>query len=768
MDRFGQQLEIVRQRTAALYQHLRAASPQHHPQLLAAYDELCTTLNELDTAKDDLLRSIVERTRVEQALRESEARFRSLVQNSSDVITVLGADGTIIYESASIERILGYKADALIGKSAFALIHPDDLPAVLKVFNIGLQTPGTPLHAEYRFQHHDGSWRYVESIGANLLDVPTISGVVINSRDVTDRTHTEQALRESEERFRQLAENIREVFWMTDVEKNQVIYVSPAYEQMWGYTTQSLYQSATSFLDAIHPDDRPRILAALEDQRREVYNEEYRIVRPSGEIRWIWDRAFPIRNQHGEIYRTAGIAEDITERKQTEAQLLHHAMHDVLTGLPNRALFMNHLEHALARTKRYNSYAFAVLFCDLDRFKQINDSLGHLVGDQVLIGTAHRLEACLRPNDIVARLGGDEFVIFLDAINDIGEVTDIAHRIQQSLSVPFHVNGHELVTTTSIGVVMNTTMEYASPQDLLRDSNIAMYRAKALGKARHVVFDQTMYAHAVAVFQMEADLRHAIERQEFRLHYQPIVSLTSGTIVGAEALLRWEHPQRGLVLPTTFIQLAEETGLIHHIGEWVLRTACAQTKAWHAVQHVPLFVTVNLSARQFQHADLSTLIGHILEETGLDSEYLKLELTESSLMDHPEVTAATLQQLRMTGSHLLIDDFGTGYSSLSRLKLYPIDTLKIDQSFVRGIATNSNDAAIITATIAMAHSLNLTVIAEGVETEQQRAFLRQHQCDMIQGNLIGQPMQPGTLTPLLQHGLLPATMAGSNDASHGS
>ncbi len=753
-DRLSQQFEIVRQRADVLVQRSREASPQHQAALTAACEELRSTLDELEAAKEELLHSLVERARVEQALRESEARFRSLVQNSSDVITVLGADGTIIYESASIERILGYTAAELTGKNAFALIHPEDLPAVLQIFNQVLQAADSPLHAEYRFQHRDGSWRYLESTGTNLLNVPTISGLVINSRDVTDRNRIEQALRESEERFRQLAENIHEVFWMTDVERNQLIYVSPAYEQVWGRTTQSLRENPASYLDMIHPEDRLYVRHTLEDQRRGTYNKEYRIVRPNGDIRWIWDRAFPIRNHHGEIYRIAGIAEDITERKQTEAQLVHHAMHDVLTQLPNRALFMTHLEHALARTKRHTSYAFAVLFCDLDRFKNINDSLGHLLGDQVLVESAYRLAQCLRPNDIVARFGGDEFVVFLDAISTIDEATDIADRIQQSLAVPFQLNGHELVITTSIGIVMSTTTEYASPQDLLRDSNIAMYQAKALGKARHAVFDHTMYAHAIASFQLEADLRHAIERQEFRLRYQPIVSLHSGTVVGVEALLRWEHPERGTIMPSHFIQVAQETGLILRIEEWVLRMACAQAKAWHVEQQVPLFVTVNLSAQQFEHADLSARIEQILAETGLDPQHIKLELPESSLMDHQDAVAATLQQLRMTGCHLLIDDFGTGYSSLSRLKLYPIDTLKIDQSFVRGIATNPNDAAIVVATIVMAHSLNLTVVAEGVETEQQVSFLRQHRCDFIQGYLIGSPMRPEALTPYFQHNVL--------------
>jgi len=752
LDKFAQQVDAVRQHGTALRQHVHNNAPLHL--IDAAYDAFCSTLAELDAAKHDLLHGLVQRSHVEHALRESEERFRSLVQNSSDIITVLGADGTIVYESSSIERILGYQPTELIGYSVFALIHPDDHPTVHSTLAAALEAPDMPLQVQCRFLHRDGSWRYLESTGANRLEWPTICGIVVNSRDITDRRHVEQALREGEERFRQLAEHIQDVLWMKDVQHNQLIYVSPAYDAMWGRSSEQLLADRAAFFDTIHPQDRAHVRATIDERSHASYEVEYRIVRPDGDVRWIWDRAFPIHNEHGEVYRIAGIAKDITERKRAEAQLQHQALHDALTGLPNRALLMDHLKQALARNKRHPEYAFAVLFFDLDRFKQVNDSLGHPVGDQLLIGIAQRMEACLRPNDTVARLGGDEFVILLDGLASITDATQIADRVQHSLAQPFLLNGHDIVITTSIGIALSTMAAYTQPQDLLRDANIAMYRAKAGGKARYAVFDQAMHAYAVALFQLERELRWAIERNEFDVHYQPIVELESGQVIGVEALLRWQHPERGTVLPSTFIHLAEETGLILPIGDWIIRTVCAQTRAWQAAYQRPLFVAVNLSARQFQHTDLSANIGHILTDVGLDARYLKLELTESSLIERPEMAAATLQALRTMGVHVLIDDFGTGYSSLSHLKHFPIDTLKIDQSFVRGITTNADDAAIVMATMAMAHSLHRTVIAEGVETQEQIAFLRAHGCDAIQGYAVGRPMSADAFTQRLGEHLL--------------
>lgn len=738
VDIFAQHAEAAQQHAALLCQRARDGAPPHL--LLAAQDAFAKALADLRTATRDLQHGVAQRAQIEHALRESEERFRSLVQNSSDIITVLGADGTIIYESPSVKSILGYEPTDLIGQNAFALIHPDDQFLVFDVLAAALETPDTALQVEYRCRHRDGSWRYLESVGTNRIERPTISGVVVNSRDITDRKQVEQALRESEERFRQIAEHIQDVLWMTDLEQDQAIYVSPAYEVIWGRASAQLRTEPLAWFDAVHPDDRAHVRAVIDVQWRGTYETEYRIVRPNGEVRWIWARAFPIHNHHGQVYRVAGIAKDITERKQAEAQLQHQALHDALTALPNRALLMDHLRQAVARSKRHPGYAFAVLFFDLDRFKKINDSLGHVVGDQLLIAIARRLEACLRPNDTVARLGGDEFVILIDGLADRSDATQVADRVQHSLALPFHLNGHDIVITTSIGIALSTTAEYTHPQDLLRDANIAMYRAKAAGKARYAVFDQAMHAHDVAVFQLEGELRRAITRGEFEVYYQPIVALGNGDMIGMEALLRWHHPTRGVVLPATFIQLAEETGLILPLGDWMIRTVCAQMQAWHAAYGFPLFAAVNLSARQFQRADLSTNIARMLAEAGLEAHYLKLELTESSLIDQSKVVTETLHALRTMGVHLLIDDFGTGYSSLSYLKQFPIDTLKIDQSFVRGVTTDADDAAIVTATIAMAHSLHHSVVAEGVETLEQIAWLRAHGCDAIQGYIAGAPV----------------------------
>jgi diguanylate cyclase (GGDEF)-like protein/PAS domain S-box-containing protein len=565
---------------------------------------------------------ITERKQAEEALRESEERFRSLVQNSSDITTILDIDGTIRYESPSIERVLGYQPEELIGKNAFDFVHPGDLPHTINVFTEGLTTSGATLSTVYRFRHKDGSWRTLESTGR--VECSTIQGVVINSRD-------------------------------------------------------------------------------------------------------------------------------ITERKMVEDQLLHHAFYDTLTALPNRALLMDRLERAIERAKRHAGYLIAVLFLDLDRFKVINDSLGHAIGDQLLVAVARRLEACIRTEDTVARLGGDEFVILLDNIIDVNQATQVADRIQEILREPLELSGHEVSTTASIGIALSSG-RYERAEDLLRDADIAMYRAKTLGKARHEVFNTTMHVRAMELLQLEADLRRAFERQEFELHYQPIVSLASGKIIGVEALLRWNHPQRGLVQPMEFISLTEEMGLIIPIGEWVLHTACAQMNTWHAAGLAHFWISVNLSARQFKHKNLSAMIAGVLEATGLDPRYLKLELTESSVMDNAEMTIATLKQLRALGVQISIDDFGTGYSSLAYLKRFPLDTLKIAQPFVADIATDSSDAAITTAIIAMAHSLRLGVIAEGVENPQQADFLSAYACDAIQGYLFSHPVTAETMMKLLEQG----------------
>jgi diguanylate cyclase (GGDEF)-like protein len=436
--------------------------------------------------------------------------------------------------------------------------------------------------------------------------------------------------------------------------------------------------------------------------------------------------------------------------RAAEMALRKHALYDPLTGLANRALFMDCLGRALVAEHRRPAQPFAVLFLDLDRFKTVNDSLGHIVGDQLLVGIARRLEACLRPGDTIARLGGDEFTILLADLDDISDATRVAERIRQELIAPFTLDGHQVVTNTSIGIVLSTGT-YTRPEDVLRDADTALYRAKAHGKGRYEVFDRAIHANAVRLLHLEADLRHAIERRELVLHYQPVVGLANGAIEAVEALVRWQHPQRGLISPQEFIPLAEETGLIVRLGEWVLGAACAQMSAWHTAG-LPLRVAVNVSTQQLKRNDMPARVARILRETGLDPRYLELELTESSVMDNPEAIIATLEELKAMGIQLSIDDFGTGYSSLSYLKRLPITTVKIDRSFVQDVTRDPNDAAITAAIRAMAHSLNLRVIAEGVETEEQLAFVCGQHCDSAQGYLFSRPAAPEVLLPYLQSG----------------
>ncbi len=440
----------------------------------------------------------------------------------------------------------------------------------------------------------------------------------------------------------------------------------------------------------------------------------------------------------------------VRERKHAEQQLIRLALYDSLTDLPNRTLFMDRLDQALLRGQREPAYQFAILFLDLDRFKNINDSLGHRVGDELLLSIARRLQHCLRTIDTVSRLGGDEFAILLTLLTDVTDAKLVAERIQHELAAPFIIQGHAIFTSTSIGVALNTTLSYQHPDEILRDADTAMYQAKARGRARYVLFDPAMHVSAVARLRLEHDLRYALEREEFVLYYQPQVELNSGQVIGVEALIRWQHPERGLILPAEFIPIAEETGLIVPIGEWGLREACRQGKIWHTAGATGLKVAVNLSAGQFKHHRLPTVVADILAETEFDPQCLELELTESDTMEHADASVNTLRTLKSLGIGIAIDDFGTGYSSLSYLQRFPIDVVKIDRAFVRHSSADANDWTIAQTIIAMAHSLRLQVIAEGVETEEQRTFLANQGCQMAQGYLFSRPLPAEQLTPFLQ------------------
>jgi diguanylate cyclase (GGDEF)-like protein len=450
--------------------------------------------------------------------------------------------------------------------------------------------------------------------------------------------------------------------------------------------------------------------------------------------------------------RAIVIIRNISNRKFIEKRLLHEALHDSLTGLPNRNLFLQRVTYAIKLAQRRKNYLFAIFFIDLDRFKVINDSLGHVVGDQLLVAIAHKIESCIRVKDTIARFGGDEFAILLENLKSMDEAIQVAKRLQEQLLLPVHLDKHEVFTNVSIGIA-SSEIGYSCPEDILRDADTAMYHAKSRGRGRYEIFDKTMHARAVMLMRLDNDLRRAVERQEFRLFYQPIVDLQTGTIAGVEALIRWFHPHRGLVPPNEFIQLAEETGLILPIGEWLLSEACRQFSEWQ--QHIPhtsaMTINVNLSCKQFTHPRLVQQIQQVLHQNHLQPQVLKLEITESTIMENSQRATDTLAELKELGIQLCIDDFGTGYSSLSYLHRFPIDSLKVDRSFIKAIDTNDETSGIvITNTIVMlAQHLGISLVAEGIETAKQLSFLRTLKCEYGQGYYFAKPLDSEGIEALL-------------------
>ncbi len=569
--------------------------------------------------------------------------------------------------------------------------------------------------------------------------------------EVAERRRAEAALVESEERFRQVAENIEQVFWLLDRAERRALYVSPAFETVWGMGCAVLSDGLQALVDSVHEEDRaelPDVAAFLGEATR-----DYRIVRPDGAERRIRTRCFPVRNGAGEVYRVAAISEDITERRQAEAELLRIGSHDPLTGLPNRASFMTRLQRAVGRLTHQPQANFTLLFVDVDRFKMVNDSLGHLKGDELLVGIARRLEECVRPEDMVARLGGDEFALLLHNTAEATDAARVARRILGRLAESFVLGTQEVFVSASIGIVPSTGYEHS--QDMLRDADIAMYRAKQSGRARYQVFDAAMHAAAVARLHLETDLRRALEREEFILHYQPVVSLATGAVAGFEALVRWPHPQRGLVAPGEFIPTLEETGLIRSLGGWVLREACRQLRAWTLAhpERAEVFVSVNLSGRQFTEPNLVARVAEVLRETGVGGERLKLEVTETVFVENHEAAAKVLAELKRLGIQIQIDDFGTGYSSLRYLDQFPIDMLKIDRSFVSRIRSEGQGAEIARTIVGLGRNLEIAVVAEGVETPAQLEYLRRVGCDYAQGYIFSRAVDAAEAEEMLAHGI---------------
>ena len=554
------------------------------------------------------------------------------------------------------------------------------------------------------------------------------------------------ALRESETKFRAILDGSRDAIW---VSKDGIrIFVNPAFVSLFGYESADELIGKPIF-DVIAPESHKVVKEMVTKHARgEPAPSFYEItaLKKDGTsfLAEISASAYALKGEHF----TLGILRDITERRRAEEQLLQDALYDGLTGLPNRALFMDRLGHALKRANRKEKDSCAVIFLDLDRFKVVNDSLGHMVGDRLLKEAARRLERCTRPADTVARLGGDEFVMLLEDVKEVEDAKAIARRIQEVLSVPFFIEGTEIRCSASIGIAL-TSKDHELPEEVLRDADITMYRAKALGKARCEVFDPAMRLEAAAVLQLENDLHRALEMDDLRLHYQPIVALADERIVGVEALLRWEHPHRGIVCPDQFIPLVEETGLIVPIGKWVLRKACAQMKAWRDRGAGPMRVAINISAVQLRQSGFVDLVEKVIRETGMEPELLDLEITESVLMGRNDSVVETFLALRALGVKICLDDFGTGYSSLSYLQGLPISVLKIDRSFTMNLSTVKENRKIVETILMLGRSLEAEVIAEGIETYDQLSYLREIGCDCGQGFFFSKPVDEKGLEAII-------------------
>ncbi|GIU86305.1 MAG: hypothetical protein KatS3mg009_0820 [Acidimicrobiia bacterium] len=867
-------------------------------------------------------RDVTDRVRAEAAIRASEERLRALVASASDIIAVLDGQGRLQYSSPVAERLLGYPERAGYGEDIFSLLHPDDRAEVLDLFGRARAVRGMFHPVEARLRRADGTWMTAEIVANNLLDEPSVQGIVVTIRDVTERRRAEEALRESEQRLREGEARYRAVVddqtelvcrYLPDT---TLTFVNRAFAEFYGYEPDELV--GARLIDLFPTAERSRELDRLRafGPGNEVQTEEDWELAGDGSVHWYqWtDRAF--LDERGEVVEFQSVGRDVTdrrraaaftahqaeileqvargvpldatlatiartvedhfprlacvvsllgedgttlrigaaprlpgrvrealevirigpasassgtaahrrervvvtdvardplwaahrevavahgivsawsspilasdghtvlgtvdaylreaaepdeeheqvlslvahlasiaiERKAFEERLAHQSMHDPLTGLPNRLLFLDRLGLSVARCRRTRSEV-AVLFLDLDRFKNVNDSVGHDAGDELLVAVARRLEAILRPGDTVARFGGDEFTILCEDLpqgHAREQALDIAHRLLGAVVQPFVVRGSETFVSASVGIALGVGDE--RPEDLLRDADAAMYHAKEAGRGRAEVFDDTMRARALARHATENALHRALERGELLLFFQPVVSLHDRSCVGAEALVRWQHPDRGLVAPAEFVPLAEETGLVVRLGRWVLEEAAAQAARWQAERGRPFAVSVNLSARQLTQPDLAATVAEVIGRTGVDPANLCLEITESVLMDDAQAVLHAIEEVRALGVRFAIDDFGTGYSSLGYLKRFPVDRVKIDRSFVAGLGTDPGDAAIVSAVVGLAHALDLQVVAEGVETEEQLAELVSLGCDEAQGFYFAPPQPIDDLRTLL-------------------
>jgi diguanylate cyclase (GGDEF)-like protein/PAS domain S-box-containing protein len=646
-------------------------------------------------------------------------------------------------EEEFLKALKDFNPDLILSSYRLPQINAFQALSLLKILNLKIPfiLYTDPLSEQTAVEcMREGISDYI--LKANLAQLPLACVNVLEKHQAQQSEEKDIArLRESEYKLRTLLKGMSEA--LLQVNNDEVIeFINDRFCEMTGYKRSELLGKVTC--DILFDETGAKFIGQEKNKWVKGISNRFELClkKKSGETLWTIVSGTPIVNADKTVTGTMRVFTDITERKQNEEQLLHDALHDPLTGLANRTLFMHHLRMTIERGKRNNDNLYGVLFLDFDRFKVINDSLGHAEGDKLLKYIARRLEACTRTGDLVARLGGDEFVILLGELRETGEALFVAERIQNDLKSSFDLGGSEVFISTSIGITLSTS-GHTSAEDMLRDADIAMYRAKAKGKAQYQVFDQEMHQQAVMQLQFETEMRHALERGEFCLYYQPIFNLETNNLAGFESLVRWNHPERGLVSPMVFIPTAEENRLILPLGRWILYESCRQLREWQInnPSASSLMVSVNISCKQFLQMDLAEQVAAILRETGLDPSCLKLEITESHIFENTEMAVATMNRLRSLGVEISLDDFGTGYSSLSYLHRLPIDYLKIDRSFVNRMVESKENGEIVYTIIKLAQNLKMKVIAEGIETPEQLAQLHLLNCEYGQGYFFSKPME---------------------------
>ncbi|MEO7659155.1 MAG: PAS domain S-box protein, partial [Pyrinomonadaceae bacterium] len=708
------------------------------------------TRDGVPTTIQGMARDITERKASELENIRSEKRYKNLFENANDLIYTHDLDGNFTSLNRAGEVITGYSREEAVGKNIAEIVAPDYIDLIRSIFS-RIRNDESPTTFDVEIIAKGGH-RVSLELSTRIIVIHGVPvGVQGIGRDITERRESEVSLHRALSLLRSTFESTADGIVVMSLDR-QIVTCNKKFVEMWGIDDAIIHaKNGTALVDHIagqllNPDEFCRHLDS-------VYLQPEAVVTGILELKdgRIIERYSQPQFMDGQPIGRVASFRDITKRTRAEEKLRHYALHDTLTNLPNRVQFMNHLEQAVERASGNMHARFAVLFLDLDRFKVINDSLGHAVGDKLLIGIGERLKACVRPGHIVARLGGDEFVILLNRSGDLDEVSAVAERLQTKISDPFKLDNYEVFTTASIGIIVSGAVR-RSAEDLIRDADAAMYRAKECGKARYEIFDREMHVRNMNLLQVEMDLRSAVERAEFEVFYQPIVDIMTGSVCEFEALIRWRHPVHGLVGPDEFVHVAEETGLIIPIGKWILDESCRQIAEWQRRYKIPLSVSVNLSAKQLMHPNLISQVRSILQESGIEPSQLKLEVTESTVMEHSEKSMNILSDLDQLGVALSTDDFGTGYSSLSYLQKFPFDRLKIDRSFVNIMDSDDKSGAIVKTILMLGENLDIEVVAEGIETIPQLEKLRDLGCVSGQGYLFSRPVDRETIEEFLEGG----------------